>query len=312
MSTGFEAVREQIDKDLAERSSQEQEPKEERTEPQSNVDTKEANQQTSERTRKAAEAVFDLDKAEKFRFDGKEMTRKEFNAYVMRQKDYTEKTQRLAEERRTFDSQREEEKKYDANLLIDIENVRRNPALAGEFIKVYPERYHGYLKQALGINSSQSSQTGQSNQPQIPVELMSEVQQLKTFVHAQEVAKAEADIESNLNRALSTYTFVDEKEKKAVRIEAIAEAFELHNRGVKITSEMWDNFIKESYEARLESHKAYYANLVNKQTQANSKSRDVGGGGGTPGMAPKQKFDPKKGFGALNKEVFGELTRERN
>ncbi len=299
--SGFEAVREQIDKDLSERSSQSDESREvkETNESQSEPDTREARQSA-----KAAEAIFDLEKAEKFRFDGQDMTLKELKAMVMRQKDYTQKTQTLAEERKALESQRDSEKNFSDNLVIDLENVRKNPALAQEFIRIYPEKYHGYLKQILSSTSGASQSQGQSSQPQIPVELMSQVQRLQTFVHGQEVAKAETEIESNLTKVLGQY-------KYASRKEVLADAFELHNRGEKLTADLWEKLAQDSHNGRKGEFDTYYKDLVKQQTQANSKARDVGPGGSTPGQAPKQKFDAKRGFGALNKDVMAQIQSER-
>ncbi len=292
MAGPFDAVHAQIEKDF---------PTEQDSSPESNQEkqTEGALDTSAEPTAKeAAQAIADLNQFQKVKFEGQEWTLDDLKKAVMRQKDYTQKTQAIAEERKTYEADKADRKYYE-NLSFDLAKVQNNPALAQEFIKTYPEKFHSYLKDALANNSSQM-QSQPASTPQIPVELMSQVQRLQSFVEKQEVAKAETEIEGLLSKALSSHKYANRKE-------VLADAFELHNRGTKLTSELWNQLAEESHNNRKAEFDGYYKELVQQQTKANAKARDVGPGGGIPGQAPKKY----KNFGDLNKDVLASMTKPR-
>src|SRR4051812_16401412 len=67
----------------------------------------------------AASAPFDLGKIDKFNWEGEEWSVKDLKNAVLRQKDYSQKTEAIAQDR-----------KYYENLSFDLAKVRENPALA--------------------------------------------------------------------------------------------------------------------------------------------------------------------------------------
>lgn len=240
--------------------------------------------------------IYELEKLSKFKYQGQEMTPKDLEAAILRQKDYTQKTQALSKERETFQS----EQKYYENLYYDLNNVKNNPQLAEQFIKVYPEKFHSYLKQILGetSNQSQSQQSqNQSQKPQYDVEMMSRMQKLESFYHEQEVAKNTQEINATVERLSKKYP-------DALSELAISRVYESYNRGEEITPETWETAFKTVDQLMKDHVKAKYGDLVKKQTEANNKSRDVDSGGGTPGRAP-QKF---KSLGEVTKHAINDLT----
>lgn len=258
------------------------------------------------------DAIAELERIERFKFQGKEYTPKELGTLLQREQEqtkaFTQKMQALAEERKQWESSRSANQKFDDALAYDLEKVRQNPQLAQEFIRTYPESYHRHLRAVLG--STSPSQSSTQGQPHVPVELMSQVEQLRSYVHAQEVAKAEGEIERDLTKALSQF-------KYASRKEVLADVFEFHNslpadsttgRKPSVPYEIWTKAAEASHNDRVEWGKTYQKDLQQQQKQANAKARDVGAGGGTPGQAP-QKFDPKKGWGSLHKEVLSNFTK---
>jgi hypothetical protein len=110
-------------------------------------------------------------------------------------------------------------KRFDDNLYADLQAVKNNPQLAQEFLKVYPQSYHRHLRAVLGSTSTSQQQST----PQVPVELLSQVQQLNDYVQKQEVAKAEVEIERDLTKALGQF-------KYASRKEVLADIYEFHNQ----------------------------------------------------------------------------------
>lgn len=227
-----------------------------------------------------AQALFELDKHEKFKFDGQEWTLKDLKESILRHKDYTQKTQQLSQERKAFD----EDRKFHVNLHADLAHVRANPALAQEFIRTYPASFHQYLKPILASNSmAQQTQTQPKPQqpvaPQLDVETMSRLDRFEKFVHEQEVAKQKSEIDSTVSEMSKKYP-------DAIPELAVAKMHDAHLSGQKITKEMWDQAFKESDEQVKGLVKKNYGELVKQQTQANKRAKDVSAGGGTPGRAP--------------------------
>src|SRR5260221_13616467 len=212
-------------------------------------------------------AIAELEKIEKFKFQGKEYTPKELGTLLAREKEaqkaFTQKTQALAEERKSLESER----KYYDNLAYDLMKVRENPALAKEFISVYPEKFHNYLRNVLSSTSQAQNQEQPLQRSEVPVELMSKVQQLENFVQQQEVSKAEVEIERDLTKALSNF-------KYASRKEVLADVYEFHNqlepdpitgRKPPIPAEIWTKAAEASHNDRMESYKAYQKDFQQQQ-----------------------------------------------
>lgn len=233
------------------------------------------NQQTP--SQQQAQALADLDKMERFKFEGQEWSREDFRKAYLRQQDYSKKTAALAKDRETFAS----DQKYYENLYSDLDIVRNNPHLASEFIKLYPQKFHSYLKNVLS-ETRQTSNEQQAQKPQYDVETQSRVQKLESFVHEQEVAKNTQMI----NNFTETFS---KKYPDAFAELAIANVYEAYNQGEPITEELFEKSFKEVNDVVQSRFKAKYSDLVKKQTTANKKGQDVESGGGTPGQAP-QKF----------------------
>ena len=244
------------------------------------------------------DAIIELEKMEKVKFQGQEWTPKDLEKAIMRQKDYTQKTQSVAEERKVF----EQERKFYENLVYDLKSVQSNPSLASEFIKVYPEKFHSYLKDILSSNDqSQTGQQGQQQQraAQPDIETMSRLQKMETLFHEQEVAKNEASINQTIASMKTKYP-------DALEELAIARVYEAHNAGQKVTPELWEKAFKQSDTQIKELVKSRYGDLVKKQTDANKRGRDVESGGATPGRAP-EKF---KSLKDVTNYAIQDLTRK--
>lgn len=228
-------------------------------------------------TQAQANAIAELDKMEKFRFEGQEYTPKALKEAILRMQDYTRKTQ---EHSRNVESFKQEQKFYE-NLASDLDAVRKDRNLASEFIKIYPEKFHGALKQVLSESTGQSSGAqGQTSAP-FDVETQGRLAKLEKHFQEQEIAKNKTEIESNISKYSKQFP-------KAIPELAIAQVFEAYNSGVKPTAETWEQAFKASADLMEKRLKEHYGELQKKQTVANSKARDVDTGGGTPGRAPKK------------------------
>ncbi len=245
-------------------------------------------------TSSVSQAIAELDKMDKFKLDGQEWTLKDLKAAIMRQKDYTAKTQSVAEERKSLEGER----KFYENLAFDLRSLEKNPGLVHEFLKVYPQKFHQYAEQVLKNTPEQpvSQQTPPvQQQPQQDVQLLSRLSTLEKFYHDQEVAKNEASIKNTMDELTKKYP---ETDKRLAKETILARAHELYiGNKTPLTNEMWETIFKDVAEEVKELSKAEYGQLVKKQTEANSKAKDVGTGGGAAGRAPL-KF---KNFDEINK-----------
>lgn len=238
------------------------------------------------------QALIELDKVEKFKLEGKEYTLKELQAERMRHKDYTQKTQALAKEREQWQSYRD-------NYKVDLAKVRKDPRLASEFVRVYPEEYHDLVAEYLKAPQTNNQEQSQYQGPQVDMQLLSDVQMLKKSFHEQEVAKQEQAIAATVDKFSKQYP--DAANFKEL---VLGRAYEANMGGAKLNDEAWENIFKQVDTEVKDLLKSKYGELVKKQTEANVKAKDAKGGGGTVGKSPK-KFSS---FRELNEHAFPGLT----
>ncbi len=248
-------------------------------------DATQTRQQETSTAKSVDQAIIDLDKASKFSFDGRELTRDQLKnlfdqekKFQSMDKDYTTKTQKIAEERKSIETDR----KFYENLAYDLQNVKNNPALAAEFVKIYPQAFHKYIEEFLKAPSHLQSV---QQQPNVDVKTLSRLERLEKFYNDQEVTKNEQLIKSTVDELAKKYPGT---EKPLAQKMIMAEAYEAHMNKIELTPEVWEDIFKRVKEERDADIKAEYGDMVKKQTEANSKSRDVAPGGGTSGRAPQK------------------------
>lgn len=223
---------------------------------------------TNGTTEQPEQSIYDLDSAEKFKWQGREWTTKELQNNYLMHSDYTRKTQAIAEERKYYD-----------NLNSDLEAVSRNPNLIAEFKKIYPEKFHSFLN----YTSPKSTQPVQQQQSQSGIDpaFMNRFEKLEKTMNEREVAAVEAELESKFKQLSSKYPMADEEA-------VIARAQTLLNRNENVSDQVWDNLWKNVHEKNQKLADAYYQNKIKEQKTASAKGKDVPSGGGTLGQAPKQ------------------------
>lgn len=233
-------------------------------------------------------AITELEKLERFKFQGQDWTPKDLEKAFLRQKDYTQKTQSLAEDRKSLETER----KFYENLAWDLDKVRANPQLANEFVKVYPEKFHAYLKEALSSTQapSQSSQDNLRQTATPDVALLSRIANLEKSHEERQIATATSEINGSMQKCQQKYPKVKGEFFDNM---ILGRAYELHQNNVRLTDQVWDDLYKSIDRMRADMVKAEYGDMVKKQTEANTKARDVDSGGGTVGRAP-QKFSFKQ------------------
>lgn len=243
-------------------------------------------------------SVYDLDSAEKVKWQGREWTKDELSKSFMMQSDYTQKTQRLNEER-----------KYAENFAYDLMSVLKNPSLAARFKQIYPQTFHAHVDAGLslykqlraqGMSHSQAAeQTQDQAQGQskagLPDEFLQRFERLESQIEQTNLAKIEAQLDATFSKLEQKYPFADEEM-------VIARASALIDQGQKMSDDVWDKLWKSSHETLKGKADKHYSEQVNKQKQANQKGRDVGSGGGIPASAPKQPKSIKEATDMFLKE----------
>lgn len=214
--------------------------------------------------------ITDLQKLEKFKFEGQEMTYKELQAAYMRQQDYTRKTQELSQDRNYYD-----------NLNFDLAKVRSNPELATKFKEIYPEKFHSFLDTVLQKQSQEQAGKTPQVQTELDPKLVSRIDQIEKMVTEDKVTAIEAKLEAQDQRMSGKFPMAD--------IEAVyARAQAAHAKGTKLTDEAWEKIWKDDHDKHVKRYEAHYKGQFEKQKDASSKAKDIGPGGGIPGQAPQR------------------------
>lgn len=241
----------------------------------------------------------DLTKYEKVRLpDGTEMSRDELTRAIMRQQDYTKKTQELAKERRELEefktrtSQESEQFKYQSNYTADFRKIQANPALLSEFFETYPKEYHAKILsdlQRMGQESQNKVDPVYAKALQRQHEFESELKSLKEERHQENIMFVDSrlkSLESTLSQKypkadMSTvYAQLDiEAQRQGVDIQAI-------KANPQLLDQTMEKLAKDSHERYLKSYEEYAKEQSKKQIEANKKGSDIGRGGGAPNSPP--------------------------
>jgi hypothetical protein len=222
-------------------------------------------------------SLYDLDSYKgKIKFKGREFDVSELEKSFLRQRDYTKKTQEIAQER-----------KYIDNLQYDLKAVRGNPNLVDEFKKIYPEKFHAYVDLILEREEKKAETAQEETKPSpIPDELLKKletvtkkVEQFESEKNERMIVAYEKQIDAIFEQAKAKYKFYDEDK-------AITRAQLLSSQGVKLDAKAWDKIFKtidSEYEERLKSYKD---TTFKNQASANTQGKEPRAGGGTPSQAP--------------------------
>lgn len=244
----------------------------------------EAKEQETQDQKPIPQEILDLAKVGKFKVDGQELTYEDLRKAMLRQQDYTKKTQALAEER-----------KYYANLSVDLKSVRKDPRLAAEFKKVYPEEFHGYLDLILA-QDRQAKAEGEAPSPQLPPEIVEKIERQEQLLSqlmeqsnesTRETLDAmytslEQDVQTKFPRAdmVHVYGAIE----NYIAEQGLTSKDLLKNKAA--TQKMFETFAKASHDKRVSDYEAWRKEELKKSQERNQKAGDIGKGGGTPVTAP--------------------------
>lgn len=231
--------------------------------------------------------VIDLDKLERVRFKGRELTRKELEDGWLMREDYTRKTQSLSEARKQF----EEHQKFTDNFQYDIEKVIENPALMDQLRQIYPPQF---VKAAEKILARLGHDTGERTESvQLPPDVQEKLQKVDSILSWKEQveqkvqqaneAKADAQIETWFSKFGQKYSEADEE---VVNAKAVILAEQLEKEGKSISESDLEKLFKADHEHREKRYAERYRSQIAKQKEAQKQGHDIGAGGGVPSTPP--------------------------
>lgn len=267
------------------------------------IPSQQSGQQGAAKEAAIAEAVSELEKLGKFKFQGKEWTAEDLKNAVLRQEDYTRKTMELSKEA-----------KYQKNLYWDLEEVRKDPALAAQFRQLYPKEYHPYVDKVLqGVQSgSGQPQPGQQASPNpsepkyLPIdpEVAERFERVESYVREKEVSAIESQLETWDAKFADKYKLADQESVYA-KADALYSARKAEDPNFKFTEQLWEKLYQADHQRHTSRYEGHYRTLQKSQLDAGLKGRDVAAGGGTPSQGPKEYRTIREATNAALAELDG-------
>ncbi len=286
----FNAIREQADKHFAENSEAASTPDQAENTQESAQETEQEAQApiedrapSSTQKENDAAAIFDLSKAQKVLWEGKEYTLDQLKKERMLHADYTRKTQEFANERKQFEQQRE----LDQHFRADLPKVLSNPALLNVMAQHYPAEYVNLARQYLQLTPQEKREVAQEYGTSLDLQGVEKIieNRLKPIIEKfdqQEILGIQKSLDSTFDSLKTKYPGVNEKWVLS-ELQALTA-----QEGYKVTNEEIERVFKEIHDADRASKEAYHKEKLQEQSKANKKGRDIAIGGATPGTAPQR------------------------
>lgn len=249
-----------------------------------------------------------LDTLDQFEFQGHKYTPEELSRAILRQADYTRKTQEIAQERKNLESQFGENSKYILNYRADLQRVRENPSMASEFKKLYPEEFHYLVDRLTGEDEDDDVEADELDQRQstkMPKEVKNLLNELRRVKSELEGYKNEFQTreESAADKYLDVvFGKLSQKYPFAVEDSVINAAQKLidENEGnprFKMTDAVWERLFKQVNEQLSKRFEKQYNSQVANQVRKSERASDSAPGGMAPGRP-----------GASGPKTFAEAT----
>ncbi len=240
-------------------------------------------------------STVDIDKLEKFMFEGKEWTKDDLRKSVLMHQDYTRKTQEVANERKAIETER----KFNENMPYDLEKVARDPNLADQFKRLYPQKYHAVVDKLLtsmGIAPKAQTAQVQDQRASLPQAELERIDRLESMLKTYETEKYETQLNATFDKLKAQYP-------KASEEMIIARAQAALNSGVELNDSQFAKLFKDDHEKRTKEFDDYYLSKIKDQKSANRKGRDVPPGGAEPSGAAPKKMTMKEATAAAIRDL---------
>lgn len=235
-------------------------------------ESNEGQQSGAPREERQAPSIPDLDKLERFRFNGREMTPKELKSAYMRHVDYTKKTEELSQAR-----------KYADNFEADLQIVMRNPERLNDLKAIYPKAYVDMAERYLSSQKQPQVQQPQSETKQVDPEIAhikSELSEWRKAQHEAELEKTQSWLDNQYEGLQKKYPYANE-DAVSGRAEYLA------RNGTEINPKVLDKLFRQSNDELKTRYDKMYQTKAKEQVNMGLKGKDMGAGGGVPGQAPK-------------------------
>lgn len=257
-------------------------------------------QETTQAIRpKTAPTLTDLDKLEKFVWQGKVVTAKELRDGWLRQQDYTKKTREIAESTKG-------EQKYWDNLKSDLANVRNNPALALKFKEIYPAKFHALVDEYFEQRGDQNQNQNQGSlDPRVLAQLNGPLSEMKAMMDgykARETAAINAQLDGFAAKYQAKFALAQENEVLSKVEYLIEQALERGEKNPEIDEAMWEKLWKSSHDYHAKRYQDFYQKQVTDQAQANKRASDVPRGG-SAASRPQKEGGLRSGRDAMEAEI---------
>lgn len=227
--------------------------------------------------------IVELDKLDRFKWNGREWTPKDLKDAALRQEDYTKKTQEVSEAR-----------KYAENFAADLDLVRENPALLSELKKLYPPSYVKVAERVLKhLSTSEpekpaaaATRVSALDETRVQKLLEEKLNPLLEWKESQDKERHEAQVESR-GREIDSWFDKYSKKYSNADLEVInARALSAVEQGVQISEQVIEKLFKAHHEEVEKRYTERYRKQIEEQQKANRSAQDAGPGGGVPGKAP--------------------------
>lgn len=224
-----------------------------------------------------------LDPNAKYKHEDLEFTASELRSMVMRQQDYTRKTQEIAEER-----------KFHSALQADIENVRRDPRLVAEFKRIYPQKYHSYLKYASSGSQTPSNETQATQNPKELLEQMLQEHPVIQELNNMKLSQAEKEVNEAFGKYNQQYPLADDRvvaafaEQLMIQKQQMAYQTGDDPNKIKITDGEWNKLFKFASDDQEKRFNTHYKTKFEKQKEASKSLKETPAGGVPPGHRPRE------------------------
>lgn len=223
-----------------------------------------------ETTGKSIQDLIDLDKLDRFRWQGREWTRKELTDGTLMQADYSRKTADLKEAR-----------KYADNFDADLAKIVENPALFDEFKRIYPKSYIQAAQRVVdSLNRGQTQKApadGRASLKDDPT-----IRELFEWKSQVEQSVKEARTQANLQWLDSQHEKLSPKYPLANGELVDKRLGDLlsSDKEMKVTEALMEDLYKKAANDADALYKSHYKRQVDDQKKANAKGKDAGVGSG--------------------------------
>lgn len=231
---------------------------------------------------------FDLDSLERFRFQGRELSKDDLQKLLTGgQESASESTNA----------------KFDQNFRFDLDTVLADPSKLALFRQIYPPEYVAIAEKAMAQQRAQASPVQQQNSGKPSED--PRISRLEKIADQWENAQREQRVESLKGTLDKTFDSLSKKYPEADQEVINSRLFAMRQSGTqlqdqngKLRNDIIEDLFKRDHAAREKRYEDKYRQKVEDQKRVNSNARDVGKGGSASSPAPGKAKNIKEATAA--------------